>query len=77
MNIVLIMPIKSRSPGVVASGRKPRLGSDGDMVCHMPIAVKTTKRLMKNIAVGSVQYIQSRVIENPLYTRPRAKPLAI
>lgn len=77
MKIAVMIPRNRRVPGVVTRGRKPRRGTEGDTVCQMVIAVRTRKITIKKIAVGHVQYIQSRIISAPLYTRPRAKPLAI
>ena len=62
---------------MVGIGKNPRRSMEGAMVCHMVIAVRIRKMTMKKIAVGSVQYIHSKVIVFSLYTRPRAKPLAM
>ena len=72
-------PIKSRSPGVVGIGRKPRRSMDGDTVCHMVMATSIRKMAIKKIAVGKVHSIHARVsvIVVPPYTRPRANPFAI
>ena len=75
--MAVIIPTKRRVPGVVTSGRNPRRGIEGASVCQTVIAARIRKMTLKNIAVGFVQYIQSRIIVFPLYTRPRAKPLAI
>lgn len=72
-----MIPMKSRSPGVVDNGRKPRRSMEGDRVCQRVMAVRIRKMIMKKMAVGSVQHIHSRFMVFPLYTRPRAKPLAI
>ncbi len=77
MKIAVMIPTNKRVPGVVTSGRKPRRGTEGAAVCQMVIPVRTRNKTAKKIAVGHVQYIQSRIILNLLYTRPRAKPLAI
>jgi len=72
-------PTKSRSPGVVGIGRKPRRSMEGDTDCHIVIAISIRKMTIKKIAVGKVHSIHSRVsvIVVPLYTRPKANPFAI
>ena len=57
--------------------KKPFRTFVGDMSSQtsMPMIIK--KRVIKKMAVGAVQYIHSRPIKIPLYTRPRAKPLAM
>lgn len=54
-------PINSRSPGVVGIGRKPRRSIDGDTVCHIVMATRIRKIVLKNIAVGSVHSIHVNV----------------
>ena len=71
--------MKSRSPGVVGMGRKPRRSIDGDMVCHTVMAITIRIMLPQKMAVGTVHSIHAKVnfMAFPPYTRPRAKPLAI
>ena len=54
-------PINSLSPGVVGIGRKPRRSIDGETVCHMVMATRIRKIVLKNIAVGSVHSIHVNV----------------
>ena len=71
--------MKSRSPGVVGIGRKPRRSREGDTVCHTVMAITVRIMVMQKIAVGTVHYIHSKVnfMILPPYIRPMAKPLAI
>jgi|GEM_PF-4610378 hypothetical protein len=61
MYILVKIPIKNRSPGVVGIGRKPRRSMEGDTVCHIVIATRIRKMEMTKIAVGSVHAIHDKV----------------
>ncbi len=67
--------MKSRSPRVVAIGRKPLRSTVGDRSSHtvMPTSISTMQA--KNTATGRVQAIHSN-IDAP-QTRPIAKPFAM
>ena len=76
---LLKIPMKSRSPGVVGIGRKPRRSKEGATVCHTVMAITVKIMAPQKIPVGTVHSIHSRVNSMilPPYTRPMAKPLAI
>jgi hypothetical protein len=69
-------PKKNRVPRVVGIFKKPRRSTVGDISSHTSIPPIIEKMAINIMAVGNVQYIHSRLIVIPLYTRPRAKPLA-
>ena len=53
--------MKSRSPGVVGIGRKPRRSREGDMVCHTVMAITVRIMVPQKMAVGTVHLIHSKV----------------
>ena len=79
INTLVKIPMKSRSPGVVGIGRNPRRSKEGDTVCHRVMAITIKMMVIQKMAVGTVHSIHAsvRFMAFPLYTRPRAKPLAI
>jgi len=52
---------------------------EGDTVCQMVMAITIKIMEAQKIAVGRVHSIHAKVnfMVTPLYTRPKAKPLAI
>ena len=70
----LSKPINNLSPLVVEIGRKPLRSMQGDFISQIVIITKMLAMDEKNTAVGKVQAIQFILV--PLYTRPKAKPLA-
>ena len=74
---VIIKPIYSRSPLVVEIGRNPLRFLEGHRMLINIIATSIVKMPTKKIAVGTLHAIHSSDIGHLLYTRPRAKPLAM
>lgn len=70
--------MKRRSPLVVSKRKMPILGfPPGEKYSQTPIATNKLIILAQNRNVGIVHAIHDKAMSFPLYTRPRAKPLAM
>jgi hypothetical protein len=58
-------PINSRSPLVVEMGKNPFRSIQGDRTSQTVMEIRIKLIVIKNIAVGSVQAIHSKVIVTP------------
>lgn len=56
--------------------RNPLRSVVGDTSSQTSMPHNIRKMLIKKMAVGSVQYIHSKLMVIPFYTRPSANPLA-
>jgi hypothetical protein len=60
-------PINSRSPLVVEMGKNPFRSTQGERTCQTVMEIRIKPIVMKNIAVGTVHAIHSKVIVTPFF----------